>query len=54
MIFFECHHVLDQIREREKKKIPTQISNVTESVVYDISGQSHCRLRTAVAINGCN
>jgi len=34
MIFFECHHVQDHIRE--KNEIPTQISNFTESVVYDI------------------
>jgi len=37
--------------EGEKKEIPTQISNVTESVMCDIEGQSHCRLRIAVAIN---
>ena len=34
----------------EKKEIPTEISNVIESFVCDIYGQSHCRLRTAVAI----
>ena len=53
MVFFECHHVQYTVRER-KKEIPTQISYVTKSVVCDIYGQSHCRLRIAAAINSCD